>query len=259
MKKAFVGLLLAVCLLTACSKEEKPEVITEDPQLAVTTTAATESLTEPTEAEMTNTEEPSTTTPETSEVATEATTETTQPPIVETTATETEAVTEKETQPTTAPTEATAPPTTTPPTNTPPTTEAPTEPPATETTAPTETQPPETESPTTEAPKEVIDLAALEEYGRSYARTLGYNGNPNTGFATNAGYFPPSYVFIRSMEEGYRHVKEAVDAQYINDVSAGHDIVVVIDGVERHRKLNIYIEPTDTPDWYLVYCFYGGE
>ena len=42
MKKALVGLLLAVCLLTACSKEEKPEVTTEDPQLAVTTTAITE-------------------------------------------------------------------------------------------------------------------------------------------------------------------------------------------------------------------------
>ena len=198
MKKTFVGLLLAVCLLTACSKEEKPEVITEDTQLAVTTTAATEVLTEPTEAEKTTSEEPSTTAPETSEVATEATTETTQPPTVETTAPETEAVTEKETQPTTVPTEATAPPTTTPPTTTPPTTEAPTEPPA-------------TESPTTEAPKEVIDLAALEEYGRSYARTLGYNGNPNTGFATNAGYLPPVYCFIYTMEEGRQLVREMVD------------------------------------------------
>lgn len=254
MKKTFVGLLLAVCLLTACSKEEKTEVITEDTQLAVTTTAAMEVLTESTEAETTNTEKPSTTAPETSEVATEATTETTQPPTVETTAPETEATTEKETQPTTAPTEATAPPTTTPPT-----TEAPTKPPATETTAPTETQTPETEPPTTEAPKEVIDLAALEEYGRSYARTLGYNGNPNTGFATNAGYFPPVYCFIYTMDEGRRIVREAVDAQYADDISCGHDIVVVIDGIERHRKLNIYIEPTDKPDWYLVYCFYGGE
>ncbi len=259
MKKAFAGLLLAVCLLTACSKEEKPEVITEDPQLAVTTTAATEVLTEPTEAETTNTEELSTTAPETSEVATEATTETTQPPTVESTAPETEAVTEKETQPTTAPTEATAPPTTTPPTTTPPTTEAPVEPPATETTAPTETRPSETEPPTTEAPKEEINLAELEAYGRAYARTLGYDGNANTGFATNAGYFPPSYVFIRTMEEGYQHVKELVDAQYADDIGGGHDIVVVIDGVERHRKLNIYIEPTDKPDWYLMYCFYGGE
>ena len=259
MKKTFVGLLLAVCLLTACSKEEKPEVITEDPQLAVTTTAATEVLTESTEAETTNTEEPSTTTPETSEVATEATTETTQPPTVETTAPETEADTEKETQPATAPTEATAPPTTTPPTTTPPTTEAPPEPPATETTAPTETRPPETESPTTEVPKEVIDLAALEEYGRSYARTLGYNGNPNTGFATNAGYLPPVYCFIYTMEEGRQLVREMVDGQYINDINSDNDIVVVRDGVEYHRKLNIYIESTDTPYWYLVYCFYGGD
>ena len=169
------------------------------------------------------------------------------------------ATTEATTAPTTAPTEATAPPTTTPPTTTPPTTEAPVEPPATETTAPTETRPPETEPPTTEAPKEEINLAELEAYGRAYARTLGYDGNVNTGFATNAGYFPPSYVFIRSMEEGYQHVKELVDAQYADDIGGGHDIVVVIDGVERHRKLNIYIEPTDKPAWYLMYCFYGGE
>jgi len=259
MKKAFAGLLLAVCLLTACNKEEKPEVITEDPQLAVSTTAVTEVLTESTEAETTNTEEPSTTAPETSEVATEATTEPTQPPTVETTATETEAATEKETQPTTAPTEATAPPTTTPSTTTPPTTEAPTEPPATETTAPTETQPPETEPPTTETPKEVIDIATLEAYGRAYAETLGYWGNPETGFSTNAGYFPPVYCFIYTMEEGRELVREMVDTQYLNDISCGHDIVVEIDGVEHHRQLNIYIESTDTPYWYLVYCFYGGD
>ena len=252
MKKAIVGLLLVICLLTACSKEAKPEVTTEDPQLAVTTTATTEISTDSVEAENLTTEEQPSTALETSEIATEVTTESTEPLTEGNVPTETP--TENKTQPTTAPTEATAPPTTQP-TTTQPTTE-PTVPP---TTAPIETQPPETEPPTTEAPKEVIDLAAMEEYGRAYARSLGYNGNPNTGFATNAGYFPPSYVFIRSMEEGYRHVKEAVDAQYINDVSAGHDIVVVIDGVERHRKLNIYIEETGEPDWYLVYCFYGGE
>ena len=252
MKKVLIGLLLTVCLLTACSTEEKTEVTTEDPQLAVTTTATTEISTDSVEAEILTTEEQPSTALETSEIVTEVTTESTEP-LTEGTA-PTETPTENKTQPTTAPTEATAPPTTQP-TTTQPATE-PTVPP---TTAPIETQPPATEPPTTEAPKEVIDLAALEEYGRAYARSLGYNGNPNTGFATNAGYFPPSYVFIRSMEEGYRHVKEAVDAQYINDVSAGHDIVVVIDGVERHRKLNIYIEETGEPDWYLVYCFYGGE
>lgn len=257
MKKAIVGLLLVICLLTACSKEAKPEVTTEDPQLAVTTTATTEISTDSVETEIPTTEEQPSTALETSEIVTEVTTESTEPLTEGNVPTETP--TENKTQPTTVPTETTAQPTTTPPTTIPPTTTSPTEPPTTEPPAPTETQPPETEPPTTEAPKEVIDLSALEEYGRAYARTLGYNGNPNTGFATSAGYFPPSYVFIRSMEEGYRHVKEAVEAQYINDVSAGHDIVVVIDGVERHRKLNIYIEETGEPDWYLVYCFYGGE
>lgn len=252
MKKAIVGLLLVICLLTACSKEAKPEVTTEDPQLAVTTTATTEISTDSVEAEILTTEEQPSTELETSEIVTEVTTESTEPLTEGNVPTETP--TENKTQPTTAPTEATTPPTTTSPT-TQPTTQA-TEPP---TTTPTETQPPETEPPTTEAPKEEIDLAALEEYGRAYARTLGYNGNPNTGFATNAGYFPPVYCFIRSMDEGRQIVRDMVDGQYINDINGGHDIVVVIDGVERHRKLNIYIEPTDTPYWYLVYCFYGGE
>ena len=257
MKKVLIGLLLMVCLLTACSKEEKPEVTTEDPQLAVTTTATAEISTDSVETENLTTEEQPSTELETSEIVTEVTTESTEP-LTEGNA-PTETPTENKTQPTTVPTETTAQPTTTPPTTIPPTTTSPTEPPTTEPPAPTETQPPETEPPTTEAPKEVIDLSALEEYGRAYARTLGYNGNPNTGFATNAGYFPPVYCFIRSMEEGRQVVREAVDAQYTDDIAAGHDIVVVIDGVERHRKLNIYIEPTDTPDWYLVYCFYGGE
>lgn len=252
MKKAIVGLLLVVCLLTACSKEAKPEVTTEDPQLALTTTATAEISTDSVEAENLTTEEQPSTELETSEIVTEVTTESTEP-LTEGNA-PTETPTENKTQPTTAPTEATAPPTTQL-TTTQPATE-PTVPP---TTAPIETQPPETEPPTTEAPKEVIDLAALEEYGRAYARSLGYNGNPNTGFATNAGYFPPVYCFIYTMEEGRRIVREAVDAQYADDISCGHDIVVVIDGIERHRKLNIYIEPTDKPDWYLVYCFYGGE
>lgn len=252
MKKVLIGLLLMVCLLTACSKEEKPEVTTEDPQLAVTTTATAEISTDSVETENLTTEEQPSTALETSEIVTEVTTESTEP-LTEGNA-PTETPTENKTQPTTEPTEATAPPTTQP-TTTQPATE-PTVPP---TTAPTETQLPETEPPTTEAPKEVIDLAALEEYGRAYARTLGYNGNPNTGFATNAGYFPPVYCFIYTMEEGRRIVREAVDAQYADDISCGHDIVVVIDGIERHRKLNIYIEPTDKPDWYLVYCFYGGE
>ena len=255
MKKVLLGLLLAVCLLTACSKEEKPEVTTEDPQLAVTTTATTEDSTDSAETENLTTEEQPSTALEASETATEVATEITEP-LTEGSV-PTEPPTEAKPQSTTAPTEATAP--TTPPTTTPPTTTAPTEPHTTEPPAPTETQPPETEPPTTEAPKEEIDLAALEEYGRAYARTLGYNGNPNTGFATSAGYFPPIYCFIRSMDEGRQIVRDMVDGQYINDINGGHDIVVVIDGVERHRKLNIYIEPTDTPYWYLVYCFYGGE
>ena len=73
MKKAIVGLLLVVCLLTACSKEVKPEGTTEDPQLAVTTTATTEISTDSVEAEILTTEEQPSTALETSEIATEVT------------------------------------------------------------------------------------------------------------------------------------------------------------------------------------------
>ena len=257
MKKATVGLLLVICLLTACSKEAKPEVTTEDPQLAVTTTATTEISTDSVETENLTTEEQSSTALETSEIVTEVTTESTKP-LTEGNA-PTETPTENKTQPTTAPKETTAPPATTPVTTIPPTTTVPTEPPTTEPPAPTETQPPETEPPTTETPKEVIDIAVLEAYGRSYATSLGYNGNPNTGFATNAGYLPPVYCFIYTMEEGRQLVREMVDGQYINDINSENEIIVVRDGVEYHRKLNIYIESTDTPYWYIVYCFYGGE
>lgn len=116
---------------------------------------------------------------------------------------------------------------------------------------------------TTAAPKEYIDLRALEEYGRQYARdTYGYDGNPNTGFNTNAGYGPPQRLRIRSMEEGYKRMREAVDGQYEADTALGLTPVVMVDGKEYHLKLNVYIEPDDTdPNGvrYLIYVFYGGE
>ena len=194
-------------------------------------------------------------TEETQPATEEPTTQPTEEIVAETTVAPTEPLTENETEPiTAAPTEPTTSPITTPPV-----TEAPTQSPATQEPTPTETQPPETEPPVTEPEYEVIDTAALEAYGRAYAETLGYWGNPATGFATNAGYFPPSWMKIYTMEEGYRRVKELVDAQYADDIGADHPIVVVIDGVERHRKLNIYLEPTDDPNMFLMYCFYGGE
>lgn len=126
-----------------------------------------------------------------------------------------------------------------------------------------------TEVETTEEPEdepepepivEVIDTAALEAYGRNYAAsTYGYNGNPNTGFSSNAGYFPPIYVIINTMEDGYRYAREVIDAQYYDDIAAGQPITAEIDGVTVHRKINIYFQATDDPNMFLLYCFYGGE
>lgn len=238
MKRMIAGLLLIVCFLTACSAEPKPQVVTqvqESEESAVSTPAEAASISvEKTEA--TSTEPTEESTVETSAAPTELSEPTREPA--------TEPITEQVTE--------------TPATTQPPTTKATTEP--TEPTEPSEpTEPTQTQAPVTEPEYEAIDISALEAYGRSYAETLGYDGDPNTGFATNAGYFPPSWMKIRSMEEGYQRVKELVDAQYADDLGAGHAIVVVIDGVERHRKLNIYIEPTDEANVFLIYCFYGGE
>lgn len=107
---------------------------------------------------------------------------------------------------------------------------------------------------------EVIDTAALEAYGRNYAAsTYGYNGNPGTGFSSNAGYFPPTYVIINTMEDGYRYAREVIDAQYYDDIAAGQHITAEIDGVTARRKINIYFQATDDPNMFLLYCFYGGE
>lgn len=115
-----------------------------------------------------------------------------------------------------------------------------------------------TPAPTTTV--EVIDTAALEEYARQYARnTYGYDGNPNCGFNSNAGYFPPSTWTIPNMEEGYRIARESIDAQYAHDTGVGQPISVVIDGVTVRLMINMYFQPTDNPNVFLVYRFYGGD
>ena len=126
-------------------------------------------------------------------------------------------------------------------------------------TEPTEL-PPEATIPRTEPVVESIDILALESYGRGYAeQTYGYWGNPATGFNSNAGFYPPSYRTIQTMEEGYQAVREIVDAQYWDDVGAGQQITAEIDGTTVRRKINVYFQPTNDPNVFLLYCFYGGE
>jgi hypothetical protein len=99
-------------------------------------------------------------------------------------------------------------------------------------------------------PAEKIDIAALEEYGRQYAASLGYTPSTVPGFNNNAGYFPPLLHTIRTMEDGREAARSAVDYQYTNDCNAGY-------GTDCH--INVRFIPTGEPDCYLVYCFYGGE
>ena len=127
-------------------------------------------------------------------------------------------------------------------------------------TAPLETAPEETETSATEPTAEVIDVAALAAYGRSYAASAyGYEGNPNCNPSTNAGYFPGVREVITTMEEGYAAAREAVDYQYACDASMGRTIYKEIDGVIQRRNINLYFEPTDDPNVFIVWCYYGGE
>jgi hypothetical protein len=127
-------------------------------------------------------------------------------------------------------------------------------------TSPPETAPPATEVPETELPKAEINTRELEAYGRWYAAsTYGYSGNTNCNPSTNAGYFPGVRVKVTTMEEGYAAAREAVDYQYTCDVAMGRAISVEIDGVTVRRNINLYFEPTDDPQVFILWCYYGGE
>lgn len=127
-------------------------------------------------------------------------------------------------------------------------------------TEPLETVPPATEAPETEPPKAEINTRELEAYGRWYAAsTYGYSGNTNCNPSTNAGYFPGVRVKVTTMEEGYAAAREAVDYQYTCDVAMGRAISVEIDGVTVRRNINLYFEPTDDPQVFILWCYYGGE
>ena len=139
---------------------------------------------------------------------------------------------------------------------------APTDPPETlpAETEPVETSPQATEPPATELVREKVDAGALASYGRQYAAsTYGYNGNPNCTPSTNAGYFPGVRVRIATMEDGYAAAREAVDYQYACDAAMGRPISVEIDGVTVRRNINIYFEPTEDSQVFIVWCYYGGE
>ena len=145
-----------------------------------------------------------------------------------------------------------------------------TEPPATEPapTIPAETEPIVAEPPVTEPPAtvppetapeaEVIDTAALESYGRSYASSAyGYNGTSACHGGTGAGYFPAATKKITSMEEGYNIVQQAIDSQYKRDCAYGYTPYEEVDGVTVRCPINISVEAVGD-NTYTITVYYGG-
>lgn len=129
--------------------------------------------------------------------------------------------------------------------------------------APMETEPIATEPPVTVPPEkapevEVIDTAALESYGRSYASsTYGYNGTSACHPGTGAGYFPAATKKITSMEEGYSIIRQAIDSQYKRDCAYGYTPYEEINGVTVRCPINISVESVGD-DIYTVTVYYGG-
>lgn len=165
-----------------------------------------------------------------------------------------------ETTPPEAPKEETVPPATEPkPTQptVPETTEpAPTKPAPTE---PAPTEPEATEPAPTEPEAEVIDTAALEAYGRSYASSAyGYNGTSSCGPGSGAGYFPGATKEILTMADGYSLVCQAIDSQYARDIASGYAPYEEIDGVTVRCPINVRVESTGQANMYVIWVYYGG-
>lgn len=249
-RKTMIAVLLAMSLVGCSTQEPLPEVEAIHPE--VTTPQVTEA---PDEVLTTVPEE---TTPVTVAEETEPASEATElempetVPSVKSEEREQEKPTPKPQSPEPAETE---PPATEEPT-TEPTQPPATEPPATEP-APTETVPEEPEP--TESPAEVIDTAALEAYGRSYASsTYGYNGTSACHSGTGAGYFPAATKKITSMEEGYSIVRQAIDSQYKRDCAYGYTPYEEIDGKIVRCPINVSISSTGEPNVYSITVYYGG-
>lgn len=235
-------------LPTSAPEDTNPTIAAEEPKLASETTATEPEETAPAvkveesvpkkSADKPQATKPKATTPtETTPTPTEP--KVTEPPVTE------------------APeTEPTPPPATEPPATTPPVTQRqPTEPTPTET-APEETVPEETVP--TEPPAEVIDTAALESYGRSYASsTYGYNGTSACHPGSGAGYFPAATKEITSMEDGRSYVRQAIDSQYKRDKAYGYLPYEEIDGKTVRCPINVSVSSAGG-NTYTITVYYGG-
>ncbi len=100
---------------------------------------------------------------------------------------------------------------------------------------------------------EVIDIAALEEYGKQYAVGQGYRLVPGL----RDGYYPGLDFPIASMEEGKRHVRGCIDATTSQLEACGLEISWTNeDGTTGHTRFDIKIEDLGN-GWYLIWVYYG--
>lgn len=275
MKKAFVLILLAAIILSACSPKDSPEAASQLEDTPETTVVDVfdfpdqhqdESETEPVllpsndvhQDEVSDPEPSSTVYPSTTSVSVPDSSEEAKPkkPSKETAPVQPE--------PTTLGPEVTVPVEAEPAVTEPVATEPEvTQPPTQETTEETTEEPTEEPAPTEPVPAEPevaqLDIAALESYGRSYASSAyGYNGTSACGPGSGAGYFPGATKQILTMADGYRFVRQAIDAQYARDIAGGYAPYEEIDGVTVRCPINVRVEPTGQDNTYVIWVYYGG-
>lgn len=260
-KKTIPILLLCMLMFCGCGQKEPivSDIVTTMPDVTEATAATVPDeteLTEPKELTASGEAEEVPTVPEKSDEPTEeAVSVSESKPLVE------EAKSSNPTVPAETAPAVTEPPIANIPTTEPPATEsAPTIPVETEpiATEPPVTEPPATVPPETEQETEVIDTAALESYGRSYASSAyGYNGTSACHAGTGAGYFPAATKTITSMEEGYSIVRQAIDSQFKRDCAYGYTPYEEVDGVTVRCPINISVEAVGD-NTYTITVYYGG-
>lgn len=107
--------------------------------------------------------------------------------------------------------------------------------------------------PKEEKPKqEVIDVAAIEAYGRSYAASIGFIVDTSLGFG-NAGYLPGGTECVVTMQKGYSYIV-GYTAATKNKLMAA---VGSIEGARYNCKVEYDHTDAAGNQWYTFWVFYG--
>ncbi len=264
MKKLTIIILTLSLVLVGCSETEPPDtqpstVVTTAPTEPTGVTNGTEvqapstdAATQPTQPAILPTEPVETKPPMTEPPVTE-------PPVTEAPATEPPVTEPIPTEPPVTKPEDTTPPETEPEPPQPiPTEPMPTEPIPTE---PVPTEPKPTEPTPTESEKEPIDIAAIEEYARSYAESLGFVIDTSLKKG-NSGYYPPDYRPLFATEEGFGPAEDLVCAtkDQLNSRFTSEFCETLMDDIYGLVRMNCLVEYSHTDilgDWFYIYIFYG--